>query len=127
VSIKKGIIRKRFIFFQSTAKFKQTSILSKKKGKKRTFYCSFVLLFIISLNFNILRTVSDLQVGEKGKIKSFSDPKLALKLMEMGCLPGTEIELDSKAPLGCPYCLTIGKDYQLSLRKSEAQTILLHT
>jgi ferrous iron transport protein A len=72
-----------------------------------------------------LRTVSDLNVGEKGEIASFTDPKLALKLMEMGCLPGTVISLDSKAPLGCPYCVSVGIDYQLSLRKSEAQTIIL--
>jgi ferrous iron transport protein A len=70
-------------------------------------------------------TVADLREGESGKIDSFLDNKLALKLMEMGCLPGTEIKLDHKAPLGCPYCLTIGENYQLSLRKSEAITILL--
>jgi ferrous iron transport protein A len=70
-------------------------------------------------------TVADLREGESGKIDSFLDNKLALKLMEMGCLPGTEIKLDHKAPLGCPYCLTIGENYQLSLRKSEAITIVL--
>jgi ferrous iron transport protein A len=70
-------------------------------------------------------TVADLKEGESGKIVSFLDSKLALKLLEMGFLPGTEIKLDHKAPLGCPYCLTIGDNYQLSLRKSEAVTILL--
>jgi ferrous iron transport protein A len=70
-------------------------------------------------------TVADLNVGEKGIIASFLDNKLALKLLEMGCLPGTEVKLDHKAPLGCPYCLTIGDQYQLSLRKSEAVTIVL--
>jgi ferrous iron transport protein A len=70
-------------------------------------------------------TVADLKEGEKGKIVSFTNNKLALKLLEMGCLPGTEVKLDHKAPLGCPYCLTIGDNYQLSLRKSEAETILL--
>ncbi len=70
-------------------------------------------------------TVADLKKGEKGKIVSFTNNKLALKLLEMGCLPGTEVKLDHKAPLGCPYCLTIGDNYQLSLRKSEAETILL--
>ncbi len=70
-------------------------------------------------------TVADLKEGEKGKIVSFTNNKLALKLLEMGCLPGTVVKLDHKAPLGCPYCLTIGDNYQLSLRKSEAETILL--
>lgn len=72
-----------------------------------------------------MRTVADLGVGEKGKIGSFSDEKLALKLLEMGCLPGTEVTLDQKAPLGCPYCISLGNNYQLSLRKSEAVTIIL--
>jgi ferrous iron transport protein A len=66
-----------------------------------------------------------LEVGQSGTIASFSDPKLALKLLEMGCLPGTKVLLYSKAPLGCPYCIQIGDNYQLSLRKSEAQTIAL--
>ncbi len=70
-------------------------------------------------------TVADLKEGENGKIVSFTNNKLALKLLEMGCLPGTVVKLDHKAPLGCPYCLTIGDNYQLSLRKSEAETILL--
>lgn len=70
-------------------------------------------------------TVADLKEGEKGKIVSFTNNKLALKLLEMGCLPGTVVKLDHKAPFGCPYCLTIGDNYQLSLRKTEAETILL--
>lgn len=70
-------------------------------------------------------TAADLKVGEKGKIESFKDSKLALKLLEMGCLPGTELKLEHKAPLGCPYCIIIGDNYQLSLRKSEAETIML--
>lgn len=83
----------------------------------------FVFLFIISLIR--LRTVADLKEGEKGTISNYLDSKLALKLLEMGCLPGTEVKLEHKAPLGCPYCITVGDDYQLSLRKSEAITILI--
>jgi ferrous iron transport protein A len=70
-------------------------------------------------------TVADLKEGEKGKIASFQDTKLALKLLEMGCLPGTVIKLDHKAPLGCPYCITVGDNYhflttlQVSVKKSE--------
>ncbi len=70
-------------------------------------------------------TVADLKEGEEGRIVSFSDEKLALKLLEMGCLPGICIKLEHKAPLGCPYCLVVGENYHLSLRKSEADTIIL--
>ena len=72
-----------------------------------------------------MKTVADLKEGEKGIISAFLDNKLALKLLEMGCLPGTEGKLEHKAPLGCPYCISVSDDYQLSLRKSEAITILI--
>jgi ferrous iron transport protein A len=73
-----------------------------------------------------LKTVADLKEGENGIISEFRDAKLALKLLEMGCLPGTKITLQHKAPLGCPYCITVDEGYELSLRKSEADTIVIN-
>ncbi|WP_128545001.1 FeoA family protein [Larkinella soli] len=70
------------------------------------------------------RSVADLKVGEKAVIKSFSDQWMSLKLLEMGCLPGAEISLHCKAPLGDPICLNVS-GYCLSMRKSEASTILV--
>lgn len=67
--------------------------------------------------------LTNLKVGEHGIIKSFNDPHLSLKLLEMGCLPGTKVRIDCEAPLGCPVCITVGDNYHLSLRKSEAETI----
>lgn len=72
-----------------------------------------------------IRTAADLHIGERGIIRSFSDSPMSLKLLEMGCLPGTEIKMECIAPLGCPVCITVGTDYHLSLRKSEAATILI--
>jgi ferrous iron transport protein A len=69
-------------------------------------------------------TAAQLNVGQKGVIKGFTDVSMSLKLLEMGCIPGIEIEMDSLAPLGCPVNLKVG-NYRLSLRKSEAATILL--
>lgn len=72
------------------------------------------------------RSVKDLRLGETGTICCLEDPEMALKLLEMGCIPGTEVRLNSRAPLGCPITLVIGDDdYTLSLRVSEAATILL--
>ncbi|MGA0558374.1 FeoA family protein [Larkinella sp. VNQ87] len=70
------------------------------------------------------RSVADLKIGEKAVIRSFSDQWLSLKLLEMGCLPGTEVSLHCKAPLGDPICLNLS-GYCLSMRKSEAATILV--
>jgi ferrous iron transport protein A len=70
------------------------------------------------------RSVADLKIGEKAIIQSFSDQWMSLKLLEMGCLPGTEVSLHCKAPLGDPICLNVS-GYCLSMRKSEAATILV--
>ena len=61
----------------------------------------------------------------KAIIDSFSDKELALKLMEMGCLPGEKIHIERKAPLGDPIAISIS-GYVLSMRKAEAETILVN-
>ena len=71
-----------------------------------------------------IKTVANLKPGESGQIGAFTDEKLALKLLDMGCLPGTEVELKFTAPLGDPICISID-GYRLSLRKAEASTISL--
>ncbi|RSK30163.1 ferrous iron transport protein A [Hymenobacter metallilatus] len=73
------------------------------------------------------RSVKDLQLGESGTICCLKDPEMALKLLEMGCIPGTQVRLNSRAPLGCPITVVVGDmaDYTLSLRVSEAATIFL--
>jgi len=51
---------------------------------------------------------------------------MALKLLEMGCVPGVTVRLSGRAPLGDPLMLVLGdEEYTLSVRASEAATILL--
>lgn len=69
--------------------------------------------------------LSQLEVGQKGIVKEFTDLEMSVKLMEMGCLPGEEICVDRVAPLGDPIAIRVA-GYQLSLRKFEASTIILH-
>ena len=54
--------------------------------------------------------LSQLEPGQSGIIKEFTDVEMSIKLMEMGCLPGEPIRVSG---------------YQLSLRKLEASTIIL--
>ena len=68
--------------------------------------------------------LSQLEVGEKGIVKEFTDLEMSVKLMEMGCLPGEEIKVERVAPLGDPIAINVS-GYQLSLRKREAHTIVL--
>lgn len=70
------------------------------------------------------KSVADLKVGEKGTICCFSDKKMSLKLLEMGCLPGSEVKICCKAPFGDPICIMVS-GYNLSLRLEEAGTIIL--
>lgn len=70
------------------------------------------------------RSAADLVPGQKGMVKDFTDEYISLKLMEMGVLPGTEIEMRFAAPLGDPICVHVS-GYALSLRVEEAKTIIL--
>ena len=71
------------------------------------------------------RRLSEVEVGKTVIIKHFENDEIFLKLMEMGCLPGEEIRVDRIAPLGDPIAINVS-GYQLSLRKREASTIILH-
>lgn len=70
------------------------------------------------------KCLADLKVGEKGIICCFRDEEMSLKLLEMGCLPGEEIEVGCKAPFGGPMCIKVS-GYNLSLRIDEAATVML--
>ena len=51
---------------------------------------------------------------------------MALKLLDMGCVPGITVRLSGRAPLVDPLMLVLGdEEYTLSLRGSEAATIVL--
>jgi ferrous iron transport protein A len=68
--------------------------------------------------------LTELKQGEKAVIKSFTSPDLALKLMEMGCIPGEMVVIEQIAPLGDPISIRIA-GYSLSLRLNEADHIIL--
>lgn len=68
------------------------------------------------------KRLSELKMGEKGIVKRFDDEELSLKLLEMGCLPGYEIELIGTAPLGDPICVSV-YGYKLAIRLKEANTV----
>jgi ferrous iron transport protein A len=72
------------------------------------------------------RTLRDLRPGDQATICCLQDPEMALKLLEMGCVPGQRVRLRARAPLGGPITVVVGdEEYILSLRREEAATILL--
>ena len=72
----------------------------------------------------VTKTLAQLGKGETATIISFSDGVLALKLIEMGVIPGEQITLQHVAPLGCPYAFEVNGTL-VSLRKSEAHLVLI--
>lgn len=71
------------------------------------------------------QTLDNLHPGEKARIlKILAKGTLRKKLMDMGVVPGSEIEAVRTAPLGDPIEFRI-KGYNLSIRKQEAANILI--
>ena len=71
-----------------------------------------------------MATVLDLQHGQKGIIKEFSDYTLPIKLLELGCLPGNTVELVQIAPLNDPLYIDINGSH-IAIRRSLAKQIEL--
>lgn len=67
-------------------------------------------------------TIADLQVGQKAVISEKSTQHIPLKLMEMGCLPGIQVELIQKAPLNDPLYIKVN-DSHLAIRVETATQI----
>ncbi|WP_300977272.1 FeoA family protein [Flavobacterium sp.] len=67
-------------------------------------------------------TIHSLKKGEKAIIKDFDIDAIPLKLLEMGCLPGNEVELLQIAPFGDPLYLNINGSH-VAIRIATAQEI----
>ena len=71
-----------------------------------------------------MKKLSELKIGQSGKISSFVNDEIFIKLMEMGCVPGETVKVEQIAPLGDPISIFIA-GYSLSLRLIEADSILI--
>lgn len=66
-------------------------------------------------------TVADLKRGQRGIIQEISAEIIPLKLLEMGCLPGNEVELVQTAPFRDPIYLNINGSHLAIRRETAAQ------
>jgi ferrous iron transport protein A len=67
-------------------------------------------------------SIDRLRVGQKGVIVEELDAHIPVKLMEIGCLPGNEVELIQIAPLNDPlYFLVDGS--RIAIRREMAQYV----
>ena len=69
-------------------------------------------------------TLDDLRPGQRGTVTGFSTADPPARLLEMGLLPGTTVEVVRLAPLGDPIDLKV-RGYHLSIRRREARGVLV--
>ena len=72
-----------------------------------------------------LRTLDQLSIGERAVVHRVDcERRIGCRLMEMGLLPGTPIEMVRRAPLGDPLKIRL-RGYLLSMRRTEAAGVSL--
>ena len=71
------------------------------------------------------KKLSQFAIGESGVIRMvMGEGRTRRRLFDMGVTPGAKVTLVKVAPLGDPIEVEI-RGYSLSLRKSEAENVLL--
>lgn len=71
--------------------------------------------------------LSEFAPGESGAVKRVSsDGRIRRRLFDMGITPGAHIVMRKLAPLGDPMEINV-RGYELTLRKSEAQCVMMET
>lgn len=69
-------------------------------------------------------TVAHLKRGQRGIIKEFAEDLIPIKLLELGCLPGNEVELVQVAPLNDPIYINVNGSH-IAIRRAMANKIAL--
>ncbi|MGI9525861.1 MAG: FeoA family protein [Weeksellaceae bacterium] len=73
-----------------------------------------------------MASLADLQKGDKAKILGFSTEDIPAKFLELGLVPGEDVEYKCSAPFNGPICISLCKSKcVLALRKSEASEVLV--
>lgn len=73
-----------------------------------------------------MASLADLRKGEKAKVLGFSTEDIPAKFLELGLVPGADVEYKCAAPFNGPICITLCKSKcVLALRKSEANEVLV--
>jgi ferrous iron transport protein A len=73
----------------------------------------------------VMRTLNQLRPGESGIVHALrGDGVIHQRLLEMGVIEGSEVEVVRLAPLGDPLEIRV-QGYHLSLRKAEAALVEL--
>ena len=70
-----------------------------------------------------MKTLKDAKIGDTVKVKKLhGEGAVKRRIMDMGITKGVEIYIRKVAPLGDPVEITV-RNYELSLRKADAQMV----
>lgn len=70
-------------------------------------------------------TLDELPIGQAARVAGVEGGgSMAIRLLEMGLVPGTRVRLIKRAPLGDPIEVQV-RGYHISLRKAEARRVRL--
>ncbi len=71
-------------------------------------------------------SLNSLSPGERGSIQRItaSETNVRRRLLEMGLIKGTTVEMIRSAPMGDPIEVKV-KGYRLSLRRVEAESVII--
>ena len=73
-----------------------------------------------------MKTLKEAKIGQTVKVvKLHGEGPVKRRIMDMGITKGVEVYVRKVAPLGDPIEVTV-RGYELSLRKSEAESILVN-
>lgn len=72
-----------------------------------------------------MMTIYDLKIGQRGIVNTIKgNPKLTKRLLSLGLIDGTEIEVKKIAPLSDPIIIRF-RGFDLAIRKNDAKNIYL--
>lgn len=69
-------------------------------------------------------TLADAKVGMTVRVDSVEDSPIKQRILSMGLIPGTRIEILQSAPLGDPIAIRL-RAYNLALRKEDAKKVVV--
>jgi ferrous iron transport protein A len=70
-----------------------------------------------------MKTLREVKVGETAKVvKLHGEGAVKRRIMDMGLTKGVEVYVRKVAPLGDPVEITV-RDYELSIRKADAEMV----
>lgn len=68
-------------------------------------------------------TLDELELGQRARVAAVAgEGRMRVRLLEMGFVPGVEVALVKRAPLGDPLELRL-RGYHVSLRRAEARHV----